>query len=90
MSSPPQELLTDSLPQIVEIAYQRTKNFDRLSFLYLITGNPEKLKKMAKIAEMRGDHMSRFHNSLYLGNVQARVATLKDVGLCEWTTFARR
>lgn len=31
------------------MAYQRTKNFDRLSFLYLITGNMEKLKKMIKI-----------------------------------------
>ena len=35
--------------QIVEMAYQRTKNFDKLSFLYLITGNLEKLKKMMKI-----------------------------------------
>ena len=37
--------------QIVEMAYQRTKNFDKLSFLYLITGNLEKLKKMMKIGE---------------------------------------
>ena len=35
--------------QIVEMAYQRTKNFEKLSFLYLITGNMEKLKKMTKI-----------------------------------------
>ncbi len=34
------------------MAYQRTKNFDRLSFLYLITGNMEKLKKMIKIGEI--------------------------------------
>ena len=39
--------------QIVEIAYQRTKNFERLSFLYFITGNTEKLRKMLKIAEIR-------------------------------------
>ena len=31
------------------MAYQRTKNFDRLSFLYLITGNMVKLTKMIKI-----------------------------------------
>ena len=31
------------------MAYQRTQNFDHLSFLYLITGNIEKLKKMIKI-----------------------------------------
>ena len=37
--------------QVVEMAYQRTKNFDRLSFLYLITGNLEKLRKMMKIGK---------------------------------------
>lgn len=35
--------------QIVEMCYQRTKNFDKLSFLYLLTGNLEKLRKMMKI-----------------------------------------
>lgn len=39
--------------QVVEMAYQRTKNYERLSFLYLITGNVDKLRKMLKIAEMR-------------------------------------
>lgn len=38
--------------QIVEMAYQRTKNFDKLSFLYLITGNLEKLRKMMKIGRL--------------------------------------
>lgn len=37
--------------QIVEMAYQRTKNFDKLAFLYLITGNLEKLRKMMKIGQ---------------------------------------
>ncbi|KAM0749301.1 coatomer protein complex, subunit alpha [Meredithblackwellia eburnea MCA 4105] len=76
-----QQALKQGNHKIVEIAYQRTKNFDRLSFLYLITGNPEKLGKMAKIAEMRNDQMSRFHNALYLGNVEARVNVLREVGL---------
>ncbi|PWN48212.1 putative COP1 [Violaceomyces palustris] len=67
--------------KIVERAYQRTKNFDKLSFLYLITGNMEKLAKMAVIADRRGDHMSRFHNALYLGDAAARANVLKDVGL---------
>nr|KAF6315929.1 COPI coat complex subunit alpha [Pipistrellus kuhlii] len=38
--------------QIVEMCYQRTKNFDKLSFLYLITGNLEKLRKMMKIESL--------------------------------------
>jgi coatomer protein complex subunit alpha (xenin) len=35
--------------QVVEMAYQRMKNVDRLSFLYLLTGNVEKLCKMVKV-----------------------------------------
>lgn len=35
--------------QVVEMCYQRTKNFDKLTFLYLITGNLAKLRKMMKI-----------------------------------------
>jgi hypothetical protein len=37
--------------QVVEMAYQKTKNFEKLSFLYLITGNLEKLRKMMKIGK---------------------------------------
>ncbi|GAA5941494.1 hypothetical protein JCM10213_006105 [Rhodosporidiobolus nylandii] len=76
-----QQALKQGNHKIVEIAYQRTKNFDRLSFLYLTTGNADKLGKMAKIAEMRGDPMSRFHNALYTGNVEARVAVLAEAGM---------
>lgn len=39
--------------QVVEMCYQRTKNFDKLTFLYLITGNLAKLRKMMKIGERR-------------------------------------
>jgi len=67
--------------QIVEKAYQQTKNFDRLSFLYLATGSTDKLTKMQKIAEARGDPMSRFHNALYAGDVRSRIAVLREVGL---------
>ncbi len=62
------------------MAYQRTKNFEGLSFLYLITGNVDKLKKMLKISEIRGDVMSRFHNALYLGDVGERVKMLEEAG----------
>ncbi|XP_067949452.1 coatomer subunit alpha-like isoform X2 [Watersipora subatra] len=66
--------------QIVEMAYQRTKNFDKLSFLYLITGNLEKLKKMMKIAEIRKDTSGHYQNALYLGDVSERVKILKSCG----------
>jgi len=66
--------------QIVEMSYQRTKNFDKLSFLYLITGNLEKLRKMMKIAEIRKDTSSQFQTALFLGDVQERVKILKNCG----------
>jgi coatomer protein complex subunit alpha (xenin) len=42
------------------MTYQKLKSFDKLSFLYLTTGDQEKLKRMSKIAEHRGDVTARF------------------------------
>ena len=50
--------------------------------MYLATGSTDKLIKMQKIADARGDPMSRFHNALYAGDVLGRIAVLKDVGMC--------
>jgi len=66
--------------QVVEMCYQRTKNFDKLSFLYLITGNLEKLRKMMKIAEIRKDTSGHFQNALYLGDINERVKVLNNCG----------
>eukprot|EP00794_Sanderia_malayensis_P012655 gene12655-13955_t len=66
--------------QVVEMCYQRIKNFDRLSFLYLITGNTEKLRKMLKISEIRKDVSGHLHNALYTGDIQERIKVLKQVG----------
>eukprot|EP00850_Spirogloea_muscicola_P013255 SM000089S23811 [mRNA] locus=s89:157950:162915:- [translate_table: standard] len=74
------EALRQGNHEIVEYSYQKTKNFERLSFLYLITGNVEKLGRMLKIAESRSDVMGRFHNALYLGDVEERVKTLEESG----------
>merc|ERR1712088_11296 len=63
-----------------EMCYQRTKNFDKLSFLYLITGNLEKLRKMMKIAEIRKDTSGHFQNALYLGDVAERMKVLGGCG----------
>ena len=68
----------------MEKAYKQTKNFDRLSFLYLVTGSTDKLSKMQKIADARGDPMSRFHNALYAGDVRGRITVLREVGMCEY------
>ncbi len=72
------EALRQGNYEIVEMAYQKTKNFDQLSFLYLITGNTEKLRKMLKISEMRCDVMGVVHNSLYLGDIEERIKSLES------------
>ncbi|KAG1700924.1 Coatomer subunit alpha [Nymphon striatum] len=66
--------------EVVEMAYQRTKAFDKLSFLYLITGNMEKLRKMMKISEIRKESSSHYQNALFLGDVKERVKILENVG----------
>lgn len=74
------EALRQGNHQVVEMSYQRTKDFDRLSFLYLITGDTEKLRKMLKISNMRGDIMGRYHNALFLGDAEERVKVLEESG----------
>mmetsp|Transcript_5241 Transcript_5241/g.7754 ORF Transcript_5241/g.7754 Transcript_5241/m.7754 type:complete len:1294 (+) Transcript_5241:20-3901(+) len=74
------EALRQGNHQVVEMSYQRTKDFDRLSFLYLITGDNDKLRKMLKISQMRGDIMGRYHNALFLGDAEERVKVLEESG----------
>lgn len=62
---------------ILEMAYQRTKDFSKLIFLYLITGNLEKLRKMMKIAEVRRDLGTQYQIALLLGDVAERVKVLR-------------
>lgn len=65
---------------MVEYCYQQTKNYDKLSFLYLITGNLAKLRRMMKINEIRKDYEGWYTNALYLGDVGERVRVLKACG----------
>jgi coatomer protein complex subunit alpha (xenin) len=66
--------------QIAEKAYQQTKNFQGLSFLYLVTGNTEKQRKLQKIAQHRNDSMAEFQTSLYLLDVEQQIKVLHDQG----------
>ncbi|KAJ5252072.1 hypothetical protein N7489_002482 [Penicillium chrysogenum] len=75
------EALAHGNHQIVEMTYQKQRNFDKLSFLYLSTGDEEKLARMAKIAEHRGDFTSRFQNAIYRGDVEDRIQMFKEVDL---------
>ncbi|KAG8529414.1 uncharacterized protein KY384_006051 [Bacidia gigantensis] len=65
----------------VENAYQKLHQFEKLSFLYLSTGDKAKLALMAQIADRRGDFQSRFQNALYLGDSDARTQMFKELDL---------
>lgn len=75
------EALAHGNHQTVEMTYQKQRLFDKLSFLYLSTGDQEKLSRMAKIAEHRGDFTSRFQNAIYRGDVEDRIQMFKEVDL---------
>jgi coatomer subunit alpha len=82
-----QRLSTEALAhgnhQVVEMTYQKLRNFDKLSFLYLVTGDASKLHRMSKIAEHRGDMTSRFQNSIYVGDIENRIEMFKELDLCK-------
>lgn len=75
-----EEALRQGNLKVFELCLQRTKDLERLAFLYVITGNFEKLSKVAKIAEGRGNLAARFQIAMYLGDVENRVSVLRDCG----------
>lgn len=78
------EALSHGNHQTVEMTYQKLRSFDKLSFLYLSTGNGDNLARMAKIAEHRGDFTSRFQNALYMGDVTNRIQMFQEIDLCKY------
>ncbi len=74
------EALKQGNYEVVEAAYLKVRNFQALTFLYLITGNRTKLQRMVEIATIRRDIQGRFVNSLYLGDVKERVKVLRESG----------
>ncbi|PCG90201.1 Coatomer alpha subunit [Penicillium occitanis (nom. inval.)] len=75
------EALAHGNHQTVEMTYQKQRLFDKLSFLYLSTGDQEKLSRMAKIATHRNDFTSRFQNAIYRGDVEDRIEMFKETDL---------
>ncbi|KAM7196326.1 coatomer WD associated region domain containing protein [Rhypophila sp. PSN 637] len=75
------EALAHGNHAVVEMCYQKLKSFDKLSFLYLATGDANKLARMGKIAEHRGDFTSRFQNAIYTGDVEDRIQMFKEIDL---------
>lgn len=65
---------------IVELVYQNTKQFDKLSFLYLLKGDTSKLTKMETIAEHRSDIAGLIQNTFYNNSIQKRASVFLNAG----------
>ncbi|ANB16004.1 Cop1p [Sugiyamaella lignohabitans] len=76
-----EEALAQGNHDIVEDIYQKQHDFDRLSFVYLATGNIGRLQKMEQIADHRNDTAARFQTSIFLNSVDSRIQLLRDAGL---------
>ncbi|KAL6928481.1 coatomer subunit alpha [Hanseniaspora valbyensis] len=66
--------------KVYEQALQKLQEFDKLSFLYLSTGNTAKLGMMSKIGERRNDLGSILLNSFYLNDVEKRSQIFAEQG----------
>lgn len=75
------EAMAQGNHKIAELVYQKLGQFDKLAFLYLITGNLKNLEKMETIAAHRGDVNARFTANIYLNNVSNRVQLLREAGM---------
>jgi len=66
--------------QFVTEAYKQTRNFEKLMYLFLLTGDFPMLEKLADISKQRDDKIMRYHISLFNGNVKERINALSDSG----------
>lgn len=74
------EALLQGDTSLVEMIYQTQKAFDKLSFLYLITGDYVKLSKMQEISQNRGDYASLIANTFYSNSTLLRANVFSQIG----------
>eukprot|EP01083_Nonionella_stella_P183726 664706_1 len=74
------QALRQGMHKVVEHCFIKSESLDRLSFLYLISGNTNNLQKMMNHSLAHGEPMTQFTNSLYLGDVESRIDILKSIG----------
>jgi coatomer protein complex subunit alpha (xenin) len=67
--------------QVAETCFQKMLAFDKLSFLYILTGNAQKLDKMMLLAKNKlKDPMLRYQIAVARGDIPEQVRLLAEVG----------
>lgn len=68
---------------IAEYAFNRTHDVERQSFLYLVTGRMDALKRLQRNDKMTTEElMTQFHISYYLNDIKSRIKILEQHGQC--------
>jgi coatomer subunit alpha len=75
-----EEALRQGHVSLLEDSLNHTKDHEKLSFFYAITGNHKKLKQQSQRAQKNKDLNGRYHNALLLGDVAERIAVLEEAG----------
>ena len=65
---------------VAETAYTRSRALDSLLFLYVITGQLDKMGKLVHLAKLRGEASLGFKAHLIRGEVEERVSLLQKAG----------
>ncbi|KAH7599665.1 Trp-Asp (WD) repeats profile [Nakaseomyces glabratus] len=74
------EALAQGNIALTEMIYQTQNAFDKLSFLYTITGDQNKLAKMENIAQNHGATSSILMNSFYSNSIDSRAKVFQTAG----------
>ncbi|GAV50250.1 hypothetical protein ZYGR_0U01060 [Zygosaccharomyces rouxii] len=74
------EALVQGNTSLVEMIYQNQMAFDKLSFLYLLVGDTEKLSKMEAISENRGDIFDLISDTFYNNSTSTRARAFAEAG----------
>ena len=65
---------------MTEQCYQKARRFDKLLFLYTVTGQREKLTKLGRIFRVRGDWSQLVTVMMILGDTDGLADTLVAAG----------
>lgn len=74
------EALNQGCIPLVELGYQESENFQKLSFLHLLNGNLDGLEEVETHAAEHDDKLSQFNISLYKGDIKKRIKLLSETG----------
>ena len=75
-----QSLLNGNI-ELTEKCYQKAKQYDKLLFLYTITGQKEKLSKLGRIFRVRGEWSQACHVALLVGDTNSVSEIFASSGL---------